>query len=71
MASPSLKITLKLSGPKPVDSGSPASSTASSVKNVNLRDEDVSSSEGPRKKVKSNNGRSRKPKLEGTPAPDT
>lgn len=70
MASPSIKITLKLSGPKPVDTGSPASST-SSIKNTNVREDEISSSDGPRKKLKSGNGRSRKPKLESTPVPDT
>ncbi|CAO3621735.1 unnamed protein product [Mucor hiemalis] len=61
MSSP-FKITLKLSAPKPVDSSS-RPSTPSSRRNS-------SATESPRKRAKPN-GRSRKPKVEGTPIPDT
>jgi hypothetical protein len=71
MASPSLKITLKLSGPKPPPVTSQPSSPLSN--NKNAREEEPSSTETARKRARPNgpNGRSRKPKLEGTPIPDT
>ncbi|CEP10051.1 hypothetical protein [Parasitella parasitica] len=70
-ASTPLKIKLKLSGPKIVDTSQSAS--PASNKSVNKRDdsEPSSSTESPRKRAKPNAGRSRKPKVEGTPAPDT
>ncbi|KAI8098002.1 uncharacterized protein B0P05DRAFT_522925 [Gilbertella persicaria] len=64
MASPSLKITLKLSGPKR-PSESPQSVSPAS------KDEQTPT-EMPRKRAKPNpNSRQRKPKTEGTPTPDT
>ncbi|KAK4510242.1 uncharacterized protein ATC70_006415 [Mucor velutinosus] len=73
-ASPSLKIKLKLSGPRVVGTSSPQpSSPAASIKSVNKREdsEPSSSTESPRKKAKPNANRNRKPKTEGTPVPDT
>ncbi|KAL9554171.1 hypothetical protein MBANPS3_002939 [Mucor bainieri] len=77
-SSPSLKIKLKLSGPRVVGTTSTTSSPqpaspAASIKSVNKRDdsEPSSSTESPRKRAKPNTSRSRKPKTEGTPVPDT
>ncbi|KAI9486078.1 MAG: hypothetical protein EXX96DRAFT_534368 [Benjaminiella poitrasii] len=69
MASPSLKITLKLSGPKSAEISQPSSPASS--KNVNVKEDDSSSIDSPRKRSKLNNSRSRKIKSEGTPIPDT
>lgn len=66
MTSP-LKITLKLSGPRP-PVGLSQSSTPPPIKNSRV--EDIPTTESPRKRAKPN-GRSRKPKLEGTPTLDT
>ena len=67
MTSSPLKITLKLSGLRPTDSSRPTTPVSPLIKNA--REEDSSSTESPRKRAKPN-GRSRKPKVEGTPISD-
>ncbi|KAI8647784.1 hypothetical protein BD408DRAFT_377965 [Parasitella parasitica] len=66
-----LKIKLKLSGPKIVATSQPSSPVSN--KSANKRDdsEPSSSTESPRKRAKPNASRTRKPKVEGTPVPDT
>lgn len=65
MTSP-LKITLKLSGPRP-PTGLSQSPVPTPTKTG--RAQDTSTTESPRKRAKPN-GRSRKPKVEGTPVLD-
>ncbi|KAI7906422.1 uncharacterized protein BX663DRAFT_496360 [Cokeromyces recurvatus] len=69
MTSSPLKITLKLSGPKSAEISQPPS--PASNKNINIKEDDTSSVDSPRKKSKPNNSRNRKIKTEGTPVPDT
>lgn len=68
MTSP-LKITLKLSGPRPPTGLSPSPIPVKSSSSRGGEDE-RSATGSPRKRPKTS-GRSRKPKLEGTPTLDT
>lgn len=71
MASPSLKIKLRLSGPKQTDS-QPASPAL--VVKTPTKDEDTPPVESPRKRAKAGSGSSRNRRsktTEGTPLSDT
>jgi hypothetical protein len=70
MASPSLKIKLRLTKPKLSESPQSPQSPASPISIKTTVKEDDSTTSSPRKKPKTVH-RSRKPKSESTPGPET